>query len=67
VTRVWPSAANFLLVDFATVEAASLAFSRAAAAGLLIRDLRRQPALPRALRISVGTSEQNDRLIEALR
>lgn len=67
VARVWPSAANFLLVDFATVEAASLALRRAATAGLLIRDLRRESALPRALRISVGTPEQNDRLIEALR
>jgi histidinol-phosphate aminotransferase len=67
VACVWPSAANFLLVDFATAEAAGLAFRRAVSAGLLIRDLRRQPALPRALRISVGTPEQNDRLIEALR
>jgi histidinol-phosphate/aromatic aminotransferase/cobyric acid decarboxylase-like protein len=34
-------------------------------AGLIIRDMR-QPALPRALRISVGTPEQNNILLQAL-
>jgi histidinol-phosphate/aromatic aminotransferase/cobyric acid decarboxylase-like protein len=28
--------------------------------------MRRQPGLDRALRISIGSSEQNDRLLEAL-
>jgi histidinol-phosphate aminotransferase len=67
VAQVWPSAANFVLVDFVTADAATQALSRACAAGLLIRDVRRQPSLARALRISVGTHEQNDRLLEALR
>jgi histidinol-phosphate aminotransferase len=63
VLKVWPSAANFVLVEFAD---AQLAFDRACAAGLLVRDVRRQPGLGRALRLTVGTPEQNGRLIGAL-
>ncbi len=63
VIRVWPSSANFLLVEFAS---AQLAYDRACAAGLLVRDVRRQPGLDRALRITVGTPEQNRRLISAV-
>jgi histidinol-phosphate aminotransferase len=62
VTRLWPSNANFLLAEFAD---ATDAFARARAAGLLVRDVRAQPGLARALRITVGTPEQNDRLLEA--
>jgi histidinol-phosphate/aromatic aminotransferase/cobyric acid decarboxylase-like protein len=40
--------------------------ARVRAAGLIIRDVR-QPALPRSLRISVGTPEQNDRVLESLK
>ncbi len=61
--RVWPSAANFLLVDFADA-AAALASSRAA--GLLLRDLRANAALPQALRISVGSPQQNQQLLASL-
>jgi histidinol-phosphate aminotransferase len=67
VARVWPSAANFLLVDFIDAASAAVALTRSCAAGLLIRDLRRQQGLERALRISIGTRKQNDRLLEALR
>jgi histidinol-phosphate/aromatic aminotransferase/cobyric acid decarboxylase-like protein len=35
-------------------------------AGLIIRDVR-QPALPNSLRISVGTPEQNNRVLESLK
>lgn len=63
VERVWPSAANFLLVDFSDPGAV---LERAHAAGLLLRDLRRAPTLGQALRISIGTSEQNDRLLASL-
>ena len=64
VIKVWPSATNFLLVEF---HAPDEAIARTRSAGLLIRDVRSQPGLGRALRISVGTPEQNDRLIGALR
>jgi histidinol-phosphate aminotransferase len=67
VAKVWPSAANFLLVEFIHADAAQEALGRVGAAGLLIRDMRRQAGLEQALRISIGTPEQNDRLLEALR
>ena len=62
ITRVWPSVANFVLAEFADA-AASLA--RAREARLLVRDARGYPGLGRALRITVGTPEQNGRLLEA--
>jgi histidinol-phosphate aminotransferase len=64
VTRVWPSAANFVLVEFGDVP---LALSRSRGARLLIRDVRGYPGLGRCLRITVGTPEQNNRLLDALR
>lgn len=63
VLRVWPSDANFLLVDFAD---AGAVLERAHAAGLLVRDLRRAATLGQSLRISVGTAEHNDRLLASL-
>jgi len=61
VQRIWPSVANFLLTDFTQAEAALAA---ARAAKLLIRDMR--SVSPQSLRISVGSPEQNDRLIRSL-
>jgi len=61
--RVWPSAANFLLVEFAD---AGAALRRSRAAGFLLRDMRAHPALPGALRLSVGTQAQNEHLIASL-
>ena len=63
VAKVWPSDANFLLVDSADADR-FLRSSRAG--GTLVRDLRANPALPSALRISVGTRAENDALIESL-
>jgi histidinol-phosphate aminotransferase len=62
-TKVWPSDANFLLVD--CIDADEV-LRRVRSAGLIIRDLR-QPALPRSLRISVGSPSDNDRLLESLK
>jgi histidinol-phosphate aminotransferase len=62
VSRVWPSDANFVLAQF---EDAGTALARAREASLLVRDARGYPGLGRALRITVGTPEQNDRLLEA--
>jgi histidinol-phosphate aminotransferase len=64
VRKVWPSDANFLLVEF---DDPSAAFARACAAGLLVRDVRSQPGLDHALRITIGSAEQNARLLEAWR
>lgn len=63
VRRVWPSEANFLLAEF---DDARAALERTHAAGLLVRDLRTAPQLEQAVRISIGSPEQNDRLLASL-
>jgi histidinol-phosphate aminotransferase len=64
VSHVWPSDANFVLARFTD---AATALSRSRGARLLIRDVRGYPGLDDCLRISVGSVEQNDRLLDALR
>ena len=63
VRRVLPSDANFLLTEFAAPQAALAA---GCSAGLLLRDLSANPRLPGCLRLTVGTPEQNERLVAAL-
>jgi histidinol-phosphate aminotransferase len=60
VERIWPSDANFLLVDCGDPDRF---IRQSVAGGFIVRDLRSQPALPRALRVSVGTRAQNDGLL----
>ena len=60
VAKVWPSDANFMLVDS---HDADRFMQDSIAAGLIVRDLRSNPALPKSLRISVGTRAQNDALL----
>ena len=64
VARVWRSDANFILAQFKDPDAA-LTASREAR--LLVRDVRSQPGLGHALRITIGSVDQNERLLEALR
>ena len=64
VKRVWPSDANFILVECGDP---TRALDRARAANLLIREVRAQFGLPRCVRISIGTPDQNERLLVALR
>jgi len=63
VRRVYPSSGNYLLVRFADAQAA---FSALLAAGVVVRDQRAAPQLGDALRITIGTPEQNDRVLAAL-
>lgn len=63
VLRVYPSASNFLLLRLRDAQAV---FDRLLAAGIVARDVRAQPGLGDALRISVGTPAQNDRVVAAL-
>ncbi|GAB1595571.1 histidinol-phosphate transaminase [Lysobacter claricitrinus] len=63
VTRVYPSSSNFLLVRF---EDAQTAFDALLAAGIVVRDVRAQPGLADALRITVGRPEENDRVLAVL-
>jgi len=60
VDRVWPSDANFLLID---CRDADHFMRNTLAGGLIVRDLRAHPSLPRSLRVSVGTRAQNDALL----
>lgn len=63
VRKVWPSAANFLLVRF---DDSSSAFERLLAAGILVRDFSTQPGLAQCLRITIGKPDENDALLDAL-
>ncbi len=64
VERVWPSDANFLLIDCRDADQ----FMRLSiAGGTIVRDLRSHAALPSSLRVSVGTRAQNDALLESLK
>lgn len=63
IERVWPSDSNFLLVDCVD---ADRVLQAAASVGLIIRDPRSQAGLGRSLRISIGTPEQNDRLVRGI-
>ncbi|HYM36443.1 MAG TPA: histidinol-phosphate transaminase [Steroidobacteraceae bacterium] len=63
IRRIFASEANFLLLD---CNDADRVLNAAIEVGLIIRDQRSQKALPSGVRISVGTPEQNSRLIGAL-
>jgi histidinol-phosphate aminotransferase len=60
---VWPSAANFLLFRADTPELFDALLSR----GVLVRDFSDKPRLEGCVRVTVGTPEENDRFIEALK
>jgi histidinol-phosphate aminotransferase len=63
VDRVWPSDANFLLIDSRD---ADRFLNNAAAGGLIVRDLRAHAALPRSLRVTVGSRAHNQALLRCV-
>lgn len=63
IRRVWASDSNFLLVECVDADRVLRA---AASVGLIIRDPRSQPGLGNCLRISVGTPDQNNRLLRGI-
>lgn len=63
IRRVYASQANFVLVRFDDAQAA---FERLLAAGVVVRDMRASAQLGDALRISLGTPEQNAALLRVL-
>jgi histidinol-phosphate aminotransferase len=63
VRRVDPSQGNFLLARFVDADATR---ARLLARGVVVRDLRAQPGLEDALRISVGSDADNAALLAAL-
>ena len=64
VEKVWASDANFFMID---CRDADRFMSASMAGGLIVRDLRAHPALPRSLRVSVGTRAENDALLRCVR
>ncbi|MBD8694836.1 histidinol-phosphate transaminase [Stenotrophomonas sp. CFBP 13718] len=63
VRRVYRSAGNYLLVRFDDAQAA---FDALLAADIVVRDQRAAPQLGDALRISIGSPEENQRVLAAL-
>ena len=63
--EVFPSGANFVLVRFAGDGRAL--WQRLVDQGVLVRDFSRWPRLDDCLRITVGTPDENDRCVDALR
>lgn len=63
VQRVYASQGNYLLVRFNDAQAA---FDALLAAGVVVRDQRAAPQLGDALRITVGSPGENDRVLQVL-
>jgi len=63
--KVYPTQANFVMVEFK--RSANTIFENLLAEGILVRDVSHHPMLENCLRISVGTSEENQKLVQALR
>lgn len=64
VRSVLPSQANFLAVRF---DDAGAVYHQLLAAGIVVRDVRRYPNLGDALRITIGTREENARVLAVLK
>jgi histidinol-phosphate aminotransferase len=63
VRQVFPADANFLLVE---CRDAARVYAAGKAAGLIVRDFSSYPGLAACLRISIGTPDQNRRLLDAV-
>lgn len=63
VREVLPSQANFLAVRF---DDAETALRQLIGEGIVVRDIRRYPGLADALRITVGTPEENNQVLDVL-
>lgn len=64
IRKVHPSEANFLLVE---VDDPDLLYDRLIADGIIVRNRNRVEGCRGCLRITVGTPEENDRLIQSLK
>jgi histidinol-phosphate aminotransferase len=63
--RVWPSRANFLLLELLAASPRAV-FEALHRRGVLVRDVTSYPTLSRCLRVSVGTPHENETLLRAL-
>jgi histidinol-phosphate aminotransferase len=62
--KVWPSEANFVLADLETTETANAADTFLRSRGVIVRKVGGY-GLPQCLRVTVGTTEEVDLVIEA--
>jgi histidinol-phosphate/aromatic aminotransferase/cobyric acid decarboxylase-like protein len=63
IRRVFPADANFLLVE---CRDAARVYAAGKGVGLIVRDFSSYPGLAHCLRISIGTPDQNRRLLDAV-
>lgn len=63
--RVYPSRANFILLEIEEGDPRAV-FESLYAAGVLVRDVSGYPRLGRCLRVTVGTEAENQAFLEAL-
>lgn len=63
VRKVWPSDANFLLVQ---VDEADATYDHLTRAGIIVRNRNRVKGCQGCLRITVGLPEENDKLLKSL-
>ncbi|TRX35883.1 histidinol-phosphate transaminase [Flavobacterium sp. ZT3R18] len=64
VERIYPTEANFILIK---VDDANKRYDDLIAKGIVIRNRTTQPLCENCLRLTIGTAEENKKLIEALR
>mgnify|MGYP000256485196 CR=1 FL=1 len=64
VSKIYPSDANFILVK---VDDANLRYDQLIEKGIVIRNRTTQALCENTLRLTVGTKEENEKLIEALK
>lgn len=64
IKKIYPSDSNFLLVK---VDDANKRYRELIGMGLIIRNRTREPLCDQCLRITVGTSKENKKLMQALR
>ena len=63
VSKIYPSDANFIL---AKVDDATKRYNQLLEKGIVVRNRTRQPLCENTLRFTLGTSEENKKLIKAL-
>ena len=64
VSKIYPTEANFVLIK---VDDANKRYTELIAKGIVIRNRTTQPLCDNCLRLTIGTAEENDKLIGALK
>ena len=64
VEKIYPSDANFILIK---VDDANKRYNQLIENGIVIRNRNNQPLCENCLRITIGTKEENEKLITVLK